>query len=57
MLAVTAFMSMPRPAQSDAYTIYFESDRDGDTAIYQLAGDEAVRFTEFGCTHWLLSGR
>jgi len=51
IVAVTALMVMPRPAQSDAYAIYFESDRDGDTAIYQLTGDEAVRFTEFGCTH------
>jgi len=39
------------PVQSGAYTIYFESDRDGDSRIYQLDGSSAVAVTDQACRH------
>lgn len=39
------------PVRSDSYTIYFESERDGEPAIYRWTGDEPVAVTDPGCTH------
>jgi Tol biopolymer transport system component len=38
-------------AQEQGYTIYFQSDREGDTAVYSLEGDEAVRVSELKSEH------
>jgi len=51
ILAVSLFTLLPNPVHSDSYTIYFESERDGEIAIYQLDGDNVERFTDFGCKH------
>jgi len=39
------------PVRSDSYTIYYESERDGEPAIYRWTGDDAVAVTDPGCTH------
>jgi Tol biopolymer transport system component len=39
------------PARSDNYTIYFESDRDGDYRIFRLDGNVATAVTPEGCRH------
>lgn len=37
--------------QFDGYTIYFESDRDGEIAIYRLDSPEPVMLSSFECQH------
>jgi Tol biopolymer transport system component len=50
-LVILAFLYADAPALGNGYTIYFQSDRGGDSIIYRLDGDEAVPATQSGAEH------
>ncbi len=51
LIAIATLIFGYTPIRGDAYTIYFESDRDGDTVIYQVDYSGAVAVTGEGCKH------
>lgn len=54
LIAVILYISITgglSPARSDSYTIYFETEREGDSRIYRYTGDDPVAVTEPGCVH------
>jgi len=50
-LSVVTIVSATAPISAGDYTVYFQSDRDGDAAIYRVEGDDAVAVTGPGCLH------
>jgi Tol biopolymer transport system component len=51
VLTAIVLFSGVTPARSDSYSIYFESDRDGDYRIYRIEGTDDIPVTEPGCRH------
>lgn len=51
LLAASLIIGNITPASGDSYTIYFESDRNGDTEIFRLDGDDAIQVTTGNCVN------
>ncbi len=51
MLFITLLFFGNTPVQGNGYTIYFESDRDGDSGIYRIDGDGIEPVTVEGAMH------
>ena len=51
VMAACILFSGDALAQGRTYTVYFESDRDGESAVYRLEGADTVRVTELRAQH------
>jgi Tol biopolymer transport system component len=51
LLAIIFIFGNMKPASGDSYTVYFESDRNGDTEIYRIDGEDATQVTTGNCVH------
>ncbi len=51
LAVLLAALAGTNPARSASYTIYFESDRDGEARVFKLEGSDAVAATDLGCRH------
>ncbi len=50
-LAVILLLTGTTPTQGNSYTVYFESDRSGETEIYRIDGDNVTNITTGECSH------
>ncbi|MCX6646987.1 MAG: hypothetical protein NTY09_11640 [bacterium] len=51
LLAIIFIFGNMKPASGDSYTVYFESDRNGDIDVYRIDGEEATQVTTGNCVH------
>lgn len=49
--AVILLLTGTTPTQGNSYTVYFESDRSGESEIYRIDGDNATVITTGECSH------
>lgn len=49
--AVILTLANVKPASGDTYTVYFESDRTGESEVFRVDGDNATQITTGNCMH------